>query len=145
MGPAPILQGVVTNLPQIGDNPPHVAFAAPEIARLNGYLPSLAIRWASRETFRRAALRWPMPFCAARMMAGSASAMAATAAARSPAEIASSTLRTALRKRVRRDRLTMVRRALWRAAFLADDVLAMTDRTRPVGTNVVVSERKRDA
>src|SRR5579862_461426 len=92
------------------------------------YLPSLAMRWASRETFRRAALRWTMPVRAARTSAGSASAMAATAAVRSPAVIASSTLRTALRMRVRRDLLITVRRAIWRAAFLADFVLAMAYR-----------------
>jgi hypothetical protein len=38
--------------------------------------------------------------------------MAATAAVRSPAVIASSTLRTALRMRVRRDLLITVRRAI---------------------------------
>jgi hypothetical protein len=51
--------------------------------------------------------------------------MAVSARDRSPAVIASSTLRTALRKRVRRALLTTVRRMLWRAAFLADFVLAM--------------------
>ena len=86
----------------------------------SGYdLPSFAIRWASRETLRRAALRCTMFFCAARMMTGSASAMAASALDRSPAAIASSTLRTAPRRRDRRDLLTTVRRVIWRAAFLA--------------------------
>jgi len=59
------------------------------------------------------------------MMAGSASAIAAIAAARSPLEIASSTLRIAVRTRERRALLTAVRRAIWRAAFLADFVLAI--------------------
>ena len=89
-------------------------------------LPSSAIRCASRETLRRAALRCTMFFCAARMITGSASAIAASARERSLALIASSTFRTALRKRERRVRLTAVRRALCRAAFLADLVLAMT-------------------
>lgn len=51
--------------------------------------------------------------------------MAASARDRSPALIASSTLRTALRRRERRALLMTVRRTLWRAAFLADFVLAM--------------------
>src|ERR1700683_2886214 len=59
------------------------------------------------------------------MMTGSASAIAAIARYLSPALIASSTFRTALRKRERRVRLTAVRRTLCRAAFLADFVLAM--------------------
>ena len=59
------------------------------------------------------------------MITGSASAMAATARDLSPAVIASSTFRTALRSRERRVRLTAVRRVLCRAAFLADFVLAM--------------------
>lgn len=88
-------------------------------------LPSAAIRCASRETFRRAALRCTILFCAARMITGSASAMAASARARSPAAIASSTWRTAVRKRERRARLTLVRRALCRAAFRADFVLGI--------------------
>jgi hypothetical protein len=88
-------------------------------------LPSAAIRCARRETLRCAALRCTTFFCAARMMTGSASAMAASARDRSPAVIASSTLRTAPRSRERRALLTIVRRTLWRAAFLADFVLAM--------------------
>ncbi len=94
------------------------------------YLAILAIRCASRETLRRAALRWTMPRLAARISAGSASAMAATAAVRSPAEIASSTLRTVLRTRARRPLLTSVRRAIWRVAFLADFVLGIRCQTR---------------
>jgi hypothetical protein len=90
------------------------------------YLPSAAIRCASRDTFRRAALRCTIFFCAARTITGSASAMAASATDRSPAAIASSTFRTTLRKRVRRVRLIAVRRSVWRAAFFADFVLAMT-------------------
>lgn len=83
------------------------------------------MRCVSRETVRRAALRCTMPFRAARMSAGSASAMAESARARSPAASASSTLRMAERIRERRDLLTTVRRAIWRVAFLADFVLAM--------------------
>jgi hypothetical protein len=59
------------------------------------------------------------------MSAGSAAAIAAAAALRSPAEIASSTLRKVVRMRERRLLLIAVRRAIWRAAFLADFVLAM--------------------
>src|SRR6516225_8435919 len=62
---------------------------------------------------------------AARIKAGSASAIAAVAPLRSPAAIASSTLRIADRMRVRRDLLMMVRRAAWRAAFFADFVFAI--------------------
>jgi hypothetical protein len=70
------------------------------------------------------------------MIAGCASAMAKTAAGRSPAEIASSTLRTAVRRRERLALLIAVRRAIWRAAFLADLVLAMTYRVlEPVRRN----------
>src|SRR5579863_10157776 len=109
---------------------------AGEVAR-NGvawaYLPSLAMRCASRDTLRRAALRWTTPFWAPRMMAGSASAIAATAAVRSPEAIASSTLRTALRTRERRALLITVRRAICRAAFLADFVLAISVRTSGFG------------
>src|SRR5579863_8637891 len=89
------------------------------------FFASLAMRWASLETFRRAALRCTMPFCAARISAGSASAMAASARDLSPAVSASSTLRIAERTCARRDLLTTVRRAIWRVAFLADLVLAM--------------------
>src|SRR3954469_688869 len=63
--------------------------------------------------------------CAACISSGSASAIAFSAAARSPFLIASSTVRTAPRIWVRRDLLTMVRRAILRVAFLAEVVLAM--------------------
>jgi hypothetical protein len=43
-----------------------------------------------------------------------------------PEAIASSTLRTELRRRLRRVLLAAVRRTVWRAAFFADFVLAMT-------------------
>src|ERR1700686_489323 len=49
---------------------------ARQLDQSNDYLPSLAMRWASRETFRRAALRWTMPGRAARTRAGSASCLA---------------------------------------------------------------------
>src|SRR5689334_20898605 len=65
-------------------------------------------------------LRW-----AARISCGSAFAIAFSAASRSPFLIASSTVRTAPRICVRRDLLTMVRRAILRVAFLAEVVLAM--------------------
>src|SRR3954447_6352865 len=63
--------------------------------------------------------------CAACISSGSASAIAFNAAWRSPLLIASSTLRTAPRIWVRRDLLTIVRRAILRVAFLAELVLAM--------------------
>ena len=77
------------------------------------------------DTLRLAAFLWITPFCAARMIVGSASLSAATALARSPDAIASSIFTTAVRRCERRDLLTAVRRAIWRVAFWADDVLAM--------------------
>jgi hypothetical protein len=132
---ASTLPSAVTILQQFGDNPLqsgearwHSATAERAFAERESYFASFAIRCASRETLRRAALRCTTFFCAARMMAGSAWAMAARAAGRSPAVIASSTLRTTPRKRERRDLLIAVRRVIWRAAFLADLVLAMIER-----------------
>src|SRR6188474_3411550 len=89
------------------------------------YLPSFATLCARRETLRFAALRWTTPFCAARMISGSADFSAASAAALSPAAIASSTLRTEVRMRERRAVLTAVRRAITRAALRAEEVLAI--------------------
>src|SRR5882724_13159467 len=66
-----------------------------------------------------------MPFWAARMITGSASLSAARARERSPVAIASSILTTAVRKRERRDLLTIVRRAIWRVALRAELVLAI--------------------
>src|SRR5215207_11514076 len=66
-----------------------------------------------------------MPFCAARMISGSAARRACAAAARSPPAIASSTWRMKVRIRLRRDRLIAVRLAILRVIFLADVVLAM--------------------
>ena len=83
-------------------------------------------RFARRETLRDADLRWTMPFCAVRTMTGSASFNAARAASLFPEAIASSTLRTELRIRLRRVLLAAVQRTVWRAAFFADFVLAMT-------------------
>src|SRR5918999_3532555 len=65
------------------------------------------------------------PFCAVRTSIGSATASAASAAALSPDPIASSTLRSSLFIRVRRPLLISVRRAAFRAAFLAEVVFAM--------------------
>jgi len=89
------------------------------------YLPSLAIRWASRETFRLALFLCTTPRCAARMMTGSATLKAARAALRSPLWIASSILRTEFRSTERRALLTSVRRAITRVALRADLVLAI--------------------
>src|ERR1700674_1215354 len=88
-------------------------------------VPSFAIRWVSRDTFRLADFLWMIPVRAARMSAGSAATRAAWAAALLPLEIASSTLRNDERMRVRRALLTSVRRAILRVAFLADLVLAI--------------------
>src|SRR6478736_9631982 len=65
------------------------------------------------------------PFCAARMISGSAALSAASAAALSPEAIASSTLRTEVRMRERRAVLISVRRAITRVALRAEDVLAI--------------------
>src|SRR5262249_53123945 len=83
-------------------------------------------RFARRETLRDADLRWTMPFCAVRTMTGSASFNAARADSLFPEAIASSTLRTELRRRLRRVLLAAVRRAGWRAAFFADFVFVLT-------------------
>src|SRR4029077_18094204 len=82
-------------------------------------------RFARRETLRDAVLRWSIPFCAVRTMIGSASFKAARAASFLPEAIASSTLRTELRMRLRRVLLAVVRRDVWRTAFFADFVLAL--------------------
>src|SRR5262245_27532378 len=77
------------------------------------------------------------PFCAARMMTGSASLSAAWARVRSPVAIASSILTTAVRKRVRRDLLMIVRRAIWRVALRAELVLA-------IGLSLDLTSKRRD-
>src|SRR5262249_29078879 len=66
-----------------------------------------------------------MPFCAARMITGSASLRAASAVLRSPPAIASSTLRKMLRICEWRDLLISVRRAILRTALRAEEVLGM--------------------
>src|SRR5262249_56440505 len=78
-----------------------------------------------REPLRLAVLLWITPFGAARMISGWATFSAASALLRSPAAIASSILPTALRRRERRALLISVRRAIWRVALRADDVLAI--------------------
>src|SRR5262249_42352946 len=90
------------------------------------YLPSFAMRWARRETFRLALRLRTTPRCAARMMTGSAALNAARAALRSPLWIASSTLRIEFRRSERRPLFTSVRRAITRVALRADLVLAIT-------------------
>src|SRR5450759_4814177 len=92
----------------------------------SAYLPSLAMRWARRETLRLAVFLCTMPRCAARMITGSASLNAVKAAVRSPLAIASSILRTELRSSERRVLLTSVLRAILRVALRADVVLAMS-------------------
>src|SRR5262245_25340635 len=101
---------------------------APEIVfevRPADQLPSLAILWARRDTLRLAVLECTTPFCAERMITGSASRNAASAVPRSPLAIASSTLRTKLRISERRPLLISVRRAILRAALRAEGVLGM--------------------
>jgi hypothetical protein len=120
-----IFPSCVTIMQQIDCNP---QFGLRELCapvRKAYFFSSFAIWCESRETFRCAELRCTMLFCAARIKAGSASVMAAVAPLRSPAAIASSTLRIAERMRERRDLLMTVRRAAWRAAFFADFVLAI--------------------
>src|SRR5919198_5095191 len=82
-------------------------------------------RWASRETFRDAVFLCSTPLVAARINSGCAALSAASAAALSPEASASSTLRTKVRTRERRILLTAARRAILRAAFLAEEVLAI--------------------
>ena len=84
------------------------------------------MRCASRDTLRLALFLCATPRCAARMITGSASLNAVNAALRSPAVIASSTLRTELRSSERRDLLISVRRAIFRVALRAEVVLAMS-------------------
>src|SRR5262245_58704437 len=87
--------------------------------------PSLAILWARRDTLRLAVLECTTPFCAERMITGSASRSAARATLRLPLAIASSTLRTKLRISERRPLLISVRRVILRAAVRAEGVLGM--------------------
>lgn len=82
-------------------------------------------RFARRETLRLAVFLCIMPFWAVRTRSGCAAFNAASALARSPEAIASSTERTSVLTRERRALLTSVRVIIWRAAFLADDVLAI--------------------
>src|SRR5215467_3947987 len=88
-------------------------------------LPSLATLWAKRDTLRLAVLECTTPFCAERMITGSASCSAASALPRSPLAIASSTLRTKVRISERRLWLISVRRAILRVALRAEGVLGM--------------------
>src|SRR5918998_2006479 len=83
------------------------------------------MRLARRDTFREAVFACRMPFWAARIISGSAARRAAAASVWLPEAIASSTLRTKVRMRLRRDRLISVRFAILRVIFLADTVLAM--------------------
>src|SRR5918998_1022774 len=94
------------------------------------------MRLARRDTFREAVFACRMPFWAARIISGSAARRAAAASAWLPAAIASSTLRTKVRMRLRRERLIAVRFAILRVIFLADTVLAIglsSSVTRPTG------------
>src|SRR5262245_52087070 len=83
------------------------------------------------------------------MMTGSASFSAATACSRLPAAIASSTLRTKVRMRERRPLLISVRRAITRAAFLADFVFAILgsitarERFDPRDAYTIIMNKKR--
>src|ERR1700712_4892148 len=66
-----------------------------------------------------------MPCWAARIISGSAARRAASASCWLPEAMASSTLRTKVRMRERRERLIAVRLAILRVIFLAEAVLAM--------------------
>src|SRR5690606_28523595 len=92
---------------------------------LNDQPASLRTRLARRATLRDAVLRWITPFCAARMIFGSAAVSTSPAFFASPAARASSTWRRYVRICVRRALLTSVRRAMTRVAFFADFVLAI--------------------
>src|SRR5690349_23839502 len=85
------------------------------------------MRLVRRDTFREAVFLCTMPFWAARIISGSAARSAATASVWLPAAMASSTLRTKVRIRLRRDLLIAVRFAILRVIFLADTVLAMAN------------------
>src|ERR1700742_4315794 len=80
--------------------------------------------------------------CAARINSGSASAIAFSAASRSPRLIASSTLRTAPRIWVRRDLLIAVRRAILRVAFLAEVVLAIVSNSFGGDRQLLIADRR---
>src|SRR5690606_38817286 len=86
-------------------------------------------RAAKRDTLREAVFLWITPFCAARMISGCAARSAVSAADLSPLAIASSTLRTKVRMRLRRSLLTSVFFAITRIAFFADFVFAIDLRT----------------
>jgi len=87
---------------------------------------SALTRRDNRDTFRDAVFLWTIPFCALRMISGWASARAFDAASASPLAIASSTLRIWLRMRVRRFLLMAVLREIFRIAFFAEGVFAMS-------------------
>src|SRR5262245_37360889 len=82
-------------------------------------------REPSRETFRDAVFLCITIVWAERMRTGWAAANAALAASLSPEAIASSSLRTEDFICEDRDLLTAVRRTAWRAALVADLVLAI--------------------
>src|SRR5208282_4351481 len=82
-------------------------------------------RAVRRETLRDAVFLWITPRCAARITTGATVCKTSAATFASPAAIASSTLRTKVRSRLRRARFTAVRRAIFRTAFLAELVLAI--------------------
>src|SRR5262245_57729446 len=83
------------------------------------------MRWVNRDTFRLARFLCTTPFCADRMMMGSATFKASAALVRSPDEIASSTFPTMVRSWVRRALLIAVLRAMTRVAFWAEGVFAI--------------------
>lgn len=89
------------------------------------HFPIALIRALRRDTLRLALPFTIMPFCAARASTGCAFLSAAAAADWSPEAMASSTRRTSVRIPVRRVLLISVRRIICRAAFFAEDVLAI--------------------
>src|SRR5215470_19340096 len=83
------------------------------------------MRFDSRESLRATAFLWTTLWEAPRISAGCAALNAACASLLLPEAIASSTFFISVRMRETRARLTAVRRAVWRAAFCAEEVFAM--------------------
>src|SRR5262245_4866191 len=101
------------------------------------YLIALT-RFESRDTLRAAEFLWTTPFCAPRMSSGSAAFSAASAADLSPEAMASSTLRTEERNRLKRFLLMTARRAATRVAFFAELVFAMKSHPESWNLSILV-------
>jgi hypothetical protein len=99
-------------------------------------------RFVRRAMRRDAVFLCTMPFWAARMTIGSALASAVLAAAPSPDVSASSTFRRKVRIWLRRERFTAVRRAIFRTAFFAEAVFAIS---KPRSMRRLRSRKQEDA